>query len=65
MQCYSSEDNNNFAGSEISLGVWECNYIFSTVGSPATQTEMTTELEQAAASCYLLLQLDLDRAFLS
>lgn len=32
--------------------------------SPAAQTEMTTELELAAASCCLLQQTDLDHAFL-
>lgn len=52
------------AGPETSLGVLEGNYIFSTVGSPAVQTAMPTELEQAAASCCLLQQSDLDDAFL-
>lgn len=49
-----------------SLGVClEGNYIFSTADSPAIQTEMTTELEQAAASCCLLQQRGLDHTFLS
>lgn len=52
---YSSEDSTDLAGPENSFGrVSEGNYIFSTAGSPAIQTEMTTELEQAAAFCCLL-----------
>lgn len=36
------------------LGVLEGNYRLSTVGSPEIQTEMTTELGQAAVFCCLL-----------
>lgn len=45
------------------MSVLEGNYILSRPGSPATQTEMTTELEQAAASCCLLQQIGRDLAF--
>lgn len=61
----AQEAAETLAGPENSPGVLEGNYMFSSVGSPETQTAMTTELEQAAAFCSLLQQLYLDHAFLS
>lgn len=53
-------------GAGTSAGVCGCvlggNYILSNPGSPATQTETTAELEQAAASCCLSQQTGRDLA---